>query len=84
MTGGKWRGTKNVGTTRGIQVHQAARRMRQRGDDPISLYTSSSGKLMDSSAAGARFSGRRILRNTTNPYKGPPSRRHGAVGGDYW
>ena len=75
MKNGRWRGTRNFGTTRGIQLHQAARRMTQRGDDPISLYTSSSGRLMDSSAAGARFSGRRILKNTTNPYKGPPSVR---------
>ena len=50
-----------------ITANQAAKRMKQRGDDSSSLYTSSSGKKMDSSQADARFAGRRKLKSTTNP-----------------
>ena len=73
--GGKWRGTKNVGTGRGITANMAAKRMKQRGDNPISLYTSSSGRHLDSSEASARFAGRRIMRSTVNPYMGPSTRK---------
>tara|TARA_Y100000310_G_C20286865_1_gene625289 strand:- start:197 stop:625 length:429 start_codon:yes stop_codon:yes gene_type:complete len=58
---------------RTLDVNIAARRMRQRGENVAPLYTSSSGRRMDSSGASARFAGRRRLKTDVDPYMGPNS-----------
>jgi len=45
----------------------AAKRMKQRGESASPLFTSSSGKRLDSSEASARFAGRRRLKSDVNP-----------------
>ena len=67
-----------------ITVDAAAKRMRQRGDNPMDLYTSSSGGAMDSMAASARFIGRRKLGRTSNPFTGPAGRRKSNIYLDNW
>lgn len=70
---GGWKNVKpqtGYNPHRSLDVNIAAKRMKQRGESASPLYTSSSGRQMDSSAASARFVGRRKLKTTVDPYMG--------------